>query len=211
MTMAQTDEQVIARVREGETALFEIIMRRYNQRLFRAARAILRNDSEAEDAVQQAYLSAYAHLDQFAGEARFSTWLTRIAVNEALRRGRKRERLAEVDLGEQGAVMTTPEDQTAAHELTGLLEAAIDHLPDTYRVVIMLREVQELSTAETAECLAVSEEAVKVRLHRAKLLLRERMAERLEAKAPHAFPFLGARCDRMVATVMAAIAQRRIA
>jgi RNA polymerase sigma-70 factor, ECF subfamily len=211
MSMAPTDEQVIERVREGETALFEVIMRRHNQRLFRTARAILRNDSEAEDAVQQAYLSAYSHLDQFAGDARFSTWLTRIAVNEALRRGRKRDRLAEVDLGEEGVVMSTPEDQTARHELTGLLEAAIDHLPETYRVVIMLREVQELSTAETAECLSLSEEAVKVRLHRAKLLLRESMAERMEAKAPDAFSFLGARCDRMVAMVMAAIAQRRTA
>jgi RNA polymerase sigma-70 factor (ECF subfamily) len=210
-TRALSDEQVVERVRRGETALFEILLRRHNQRLFRVARGVLRNDAEAEDAVQQAYLSAYAHLDQFAGEARFSTWLTRIALNEAFARSRRRDRLAEVDLAGEGEQMLTdpradggsPEDQTSARELTGLLESAIDELPEIYRIVVMLREVQELSTAETAACLELSEEAVKVRLHRAKLLLRESMATRMEAKAPEAFAFLGARCDRMVAIVLA--------
>jgi RNA polymerase sigma-70 factor (ECF subfamily) len=206
------DEDVVERVRAGETALFEIVMRRHNQRLFRVARAVLRDDAEAEDAVQQAYLSAYTHLDQFAGQARFSTWLTRIALNEALARRGKRLRLAEVDLLEAPEEMSvtmiktspkSPEDQASTRELTGLLEAAVDELPEIYRVVFMMREVQELSTAETAACLELTEEAVKVRLHRAKGLLRETLFARLDARAPDTFSFLGARCDRIVASVLA--------
>lgn len=209
---ALSDEDVVARVLAGETALFEIIMRRHNQRLFRTARGILKSDAEAEDALQQAYLSAYAHLGQFAGEAKLSTWLTRIVLNEAMLRSRRRIRLAEVDIaGEGEETMSSsgrgdsPEDQTAHRELTGLLEAAIDELPEIYRIVVMLREVQELSTAETAACLDLTEDAVKVRLHRAKTLLRETMAARMEAKAPEAFAFMGARCDRIVAGVLAAL------
>jgi RNA polymerase sigma-70 factor (ECF subfamily) len=207
-----SDEEVVARVRAGETALFEIIMRRHNQRLFRTARGILKTDAEAEDALQQAYLSAYAHLGQFAGEARFTTWLTRIVLNEAMARSRRHNRRAEVDIAEEGEETMSssgrggsPEDQTANRELTGLLEAAIDDLPEIYRIVVMMREVQELSTAETATCLDLTEDAVKVRLHRAKTLLRGRMTARIEAKAPEAFAFLGARCDRIVAGVLGAL------
>jgi RNA polymerase sigma-70 factor (ECF subfamily) len=214
---ALTDEDVVGRVRAGETALFEIVMRRHNQRLFRVARAVLRDDAEAEDAVQQAYLSAYSHLDQFAGQARFSTWLTRITLNESLARRKKRIHLAEVEMGdtltdtfeETSAAMSksksnpNPEDQASMRELTGLLEAAVDELPEIYRVVFMMREVQELSTAETAACLELTEEAVKVRLHRAKGFLRETLFARLDARAPETFSFLGARCDRIVANVLA--------
>ena len=212
---ALTDEDVVGRVRAGETALFEIVMRRHNQRLFRVARAVLRDDAEAEDAVQQAYLSAYSHLDQFAGQARFSTWLTRITLNESLARRKKRIHLAEVEMGdtltdtleETSAAMSksksnpNPEDQASMRELTGLLEAAVDELPEIYRVVFMMREVQELSTAETAACLELTEEAV--RLHRAKGFLRETLFARLDARAPETFSFLGARCDRIVANVLA--------
>ncbi|MDB4971162.1 MAG: polymerase, sigma-24 subunit, subfamily [Myxococcales bacterium] len=205
------DQEVVTRVLAGENALFEILMRRYNQRLFRTVRSILRSDAEAEDAVQQAYISAYTKLAQFAGAALFSTWLTRIAVHEALARTRRRNRLAEVDLEELEAMKPivsperSPEEQLSGREDAAQLEAVIDALPEGYRVVFMLREVQQLSVAETAECLELSEENVKVRLHRAKAMLRDALYARLESAAPRSYPFLGARCDRMVAAVMVAI------
>jgi RNA polymerase sigma-70 factor (ECF subfamily) len=210
---ALSDVEIVTRVQRGETALYELIMRRYNARLFRAARAILRNDAEAEDAVQQAYISAYEHLGQFHGEARFSTWLTRIGVHAALARRRTIGRRAEVGLApETEEIMSgrnsgadSPEGAVAARQLGGLIEAAVDGLPDLYRVVFVLREVQQLSTAEAAECLEVSEEVVKVRLHRGKLLLRAAMAARVDELLPDAFAFLGPRCDRIVARVMTAL------
>jgi RNA polymerase sigma-70 factor, ECF subfamily len=214
---ALSDEDVVTRVRGGDTAVFEILMRRYNQRLFRAARAILRDDADAEDAVQQAYLAAYAHLDQFAGAARFSTWLTRIAVREALGKLRSRKRRGEVEFdrdAEETMTMKdepddTPERHAARRELLGILESAVDALPEIYRVVFMLREVELMSTAETAEVLELSEEAVKVRLHRARGMLRQGLFERVDESLPRSFPFLGARCDRIVAAVMARLPPRR--
>ena len=209
------DEEVVARVRAGDTAVFEILMRRYNQRLFRAARAILRDDADAEDAVQQAYLAAYAHLDQFAGTARFSTWLTRIAIREALGKLRTRKRRGEVELdGAEETMMKdqpddSPEQYAARRELTGILEGAVDALPEIYRVVFMLREVEQLSTSEAAEVLELSEEAVKVRLHRARAMLRDGLFERVDQSLGQTFPFLGARCDRIVAAVMARLPPRR--
>ncbi|HKA92129.1 MAG TPA: RNA polymerase sigma factor [Haliangiales bacterium] len=202
------DEEVVRRVCAGETALFEILMRRYNARLFRVARAVLRNDSEAEDVVQQAYLSAYANMSQFAGRASFATWLTRIALNEAVSRSRRRVRLGEVETAVPdlpARAQPTPEDDASRHELGGLVEAAIDDLPDIYRVVLVMRAVQELDTAETAECLGLTEEAVKVRLHRARALLRESLVQRVDSAILDAFPFGGARCDRIVAGVLAEI------
>jgi RNA polymerase sigma-70 factor, ECF subfamily len=216
---ALSDSDVVALVRTGDTALFEILMRRYNQRLFRVTRAILRDDTESEDAVQQAFVSAYLHLEQFAGAARFSTWLTRIALNEALARVRQRNRRAEVDLPDGGDAMdamrldatradgNSPEERAAQRELTSLLERAIDALPDMYRVPIMMREVQQLDVAEIAECLELTEEAVKMRVHRGKSMLRETLAAQVDAAAPVAFAFLGARCDRIVAGVFARLAQ----
>src|SRR5579859_5187032 len=176
------DEEVVARVLQGEKAWFEVLLRRHNQRLFRVARAIVKSDAEAEDVAQQAWLSAYAHLAQFESAARFSTWLTRIAVNEALGRVQKGARRAEVELEE---VMTTrtPEVEVAGREEARLLEAAVDELPEAYRLVFMLREVQELSVAETAESLGISEENVKVRLHRARAALREGLIARVESAA----------------------------
>lgn len=216
-----SDEEIVALVRAGDTARFETIMRRHNQRLFRVTRAILRNDADAEDAMQQAYLSAYAHLDQFSGDAKFATWLTRIAMNEAYTRARRRARLGEVDIAEEGgegaAAMSSvdetrsPEDHASGQQLAELLEASIDELPELYRIVIVMREVQDLSTAETAACLELTEEAVRVRLHRGKKLLRESMGSRMQSDAPAAFAFLGPRCDRVVAAVMARLspAERR--
>jgi RNA polymerase sigma-70 factor (ECF subfamily) len=213
---ALADDDVVARVRAGDTPLFEILMRRYNQRLFRAARAILRDDDDAQDAVQQAYIQAYLHLDQFAGAARFSTWLTRIAIREALGRRRKKQRLAEVALDDTEEAMSddlpdasSPEEHAERRELSGLIESAVDGLPEIYRVVFMMREVEQLSTRETADVLELSEEAVKVRLHRARGLLREALFSRLDRQLGRAFPFLGARCDRIVAAVLAQLPPRR--
>ena len=153
-----TDEEIVERVKAGDTALYEIIMRRYNQRLYRVTRAILRDDAEAEDVIQDAYVRAYQHLDQFAGCAPFSAWLTRIAVHEALRRLRLRDRnqqLEDTEHDEDGSMSVVetsldPEQRASIAELGQLLEEAVLGLPDQYRTVIMLRDVEELSTAETA-------------------------------------------------------------
>ena len=204
------DEEVVRRVRAGERALFELLMRRYNQRVYRAVRSLLRDEGEAEDAMQQAWLAAYSHLDQFAGASAFSTWLTRIALNEALARVRQRARVEVVaNVPEEGAAgmrsVVDPEKRTADRELAHLVEEAVDGLPEMYRTVFVLRELEGLSTAEAASCLGISEELVKVRLHRARLALRDALFERAGASAASAFSFLGPRCDGMVAAVMEVI------
>jgi RNA polymerase sigma-70 factor, ECF subfamily len=207
-----SDEEVVARVLAGETALFEIIMRRYNQRLYRVAQSILRNDAEAEDVMQDAYVRAYQHLDQFAGRAKFSTWLTRIAVHEALARAHRSNRFQELDSEPYGGYMNSlssnspnPEQQASDHELVTLLQSAALALPPNYRSVLILRDIEEMSTSDTAEALELTEENVKVRLHRARALLRRELFARAGAHRHQAFPFLGARCDRMVEAVMARI------
>ncbi|HKU23111.1 MAG TPA: RNA polymerase sigma factor [Terriglobales bacterium] len=208
-----SDEEVVARVLGGETALFEIIMRRYNQRLYRVARSILRNDAEAEDVMQDAYVRAYQHLDQFAGRAKFATWLTRIAVHEALARVRRRSRMQELDAEPYGGNMDPlsaktpdPEQQASDRELLVLLQSAVLALPANYRSVLVLRDIEEMSTADTAEALELSEENVKVRLHRARALLRRELFARAGAQRGNAFSFMGARCDRMVEAVMRRLA-----
>jgi RNA polymerase sigma-70 factor, ECF subfamily len=205
-----TDEEVVDRVRSGETALYEIIMRRYNQRLYRVARSILRDDSEAEDVMQDAYVRAYEHLDQFARRAPFSTWLTRIAVHEALARLRQRNRTQQISDGEhEGEIVMSlaepsldPEQKASKAELGHLLEEALLALPENFRSVIMLRDVEELSTLETAEALEITEENVKIRLHRGRALARAWLFQRVGASAKDAFPFMGARCDRVVQKVL---------
>ena len=208
-----TDEEVVARVLSGETALFEIIMRRYNQRLYRVAHSILRNDAEAEDVMQDAYVRAYQHLDQFEGRAKFSTWLTRIAVHEALARAQRRSRVQELDAEPHGGYMNPlisstpdPEQQASDHEMVALLQSAVLALPDNYRSVLMLRDIEEMSTSDTAEALELTEENVKVRLHRARALLRRELFARAGTQRGNTFPFMGARCDRMVQIVMSRIA-----
>jgi RNA polymerase sigma-70 factor (ECF subfamily) len=207
---ALSDEEVVRRVGRGETALFEILMRRYNQRLFRVARAIMRDDAEAEDVLQQAYVNAYTHLQQFAGQARFATWLTRITTYEAFARLRRRGRHKETHMGEGEDAMEgfpapqpDPEQQAFAGELRHALEASLDALPETYRTVFVLRDVEGLSTAEAADCLEVSEDVVKTRLHRARALLREDLFERAGLSARSVFSFQGDRCDRIVGAVLA--------
>jgi RNA polymerase sigma-70 factor (ECF subfamily) len=205
-----TDEEVVERVKAGETALFEVIMRRYNQRLYRVTRSILGNDGEAEDVTQDAYVRSYMHLDQFDGRAKFSTWLTKIGVHEALARLRHRRRLVEIDAASESmedrmkleSRAPSPEQEVLTHTMKIVLEAAIDRLPETYRSVFMLREVEGMSTAETAECLDLSEESVKVRLHRARSMMRKDIYAQTGAATVAAFQFMGARCDRMVSAVL---------
>jgi RNA polymerase sigma-70 factor (ECF subfamily) len=210
-----TDEEVIERVKAGDTALYEIIMRRYNQRLYRVARAILRDDSEAEDVLQDAYVRAYQHLDQFAGRAPFSSWLTRIAVHEALRRLRWRNRNQQLEDAEHdekssmNVIETSldPEQSASIGELGHLLEEALLNLPDQYRTVIMMRDVEEMNTSETAEALDLSEENVKVRLHRGRAMMREELFARIGQSGKDAFPFMGSRCDRVVHRVFARLTE----
>jgi len=200
------DDEVIARVLAGETALFEVIMRRYNQRLYRAARAILHDEAEAEDVMQAAYVHAFEHLRQFSGRALFSTWLTRIAINEALGRLRGARRFDEPE--DQGDGMdrfasTSPDPERAAatSEVRQLLETLVDGLPQPSRTVFLLRDVEGMSTAETSEALGISEENVKVRLHRARAALRNGLASYAIRESQSVFSFHAVRCDRVVENV----------
>lgn len=208
-----TDAAIVRQVLAGQTAMFELLMRRYNERVYRAARAIVRDEEEAEDVMQQAYLNAFAHLAQFHGDARFSTWLTRIAINEALARVRRRGRYEtledEVADGEDFTMRTAspdPERQAFTGELRGLLEWAIDTLPDGLREVFVFREVEGLNTAETADVLGLSEDAIKTRLSRGRAALRRVLVERTGAVAADAFRFERPRCDRVVSRVLSRIA-----
>lgn len=206
-----SDEEIVERVRAGETALFEVLMRRHNTRVYRAIRSVIRDEAEVEDLMQQAYLQAYEHLGRFEGAARFSTWLLRIAVNEALMRVRKSTRLSVVPdppVDQEGGMpATSPEERAHDRQIAALLESAIDGLPDLYRTAFMLREIEGLSTAEAAEVLEVSEEVVKTRLHRARRLVRESLLARAGAAAKETFAFYAPRCDRVVAAVLARISR----
>jgi RNA polymerase sigma-70 factor (ECF subfamily) len=202
-----TDEELVQRILAGDVVLYEIIMRRYNQRLYRVARAVLRNDAEAEDVAEDTYVRAYEHLDQFAGRASFSTWLTRIAIHEAYARKRRSARMESIEEREDGTVMEfpalgpTPEQQAANSELGNLLEKAILSLPEPYRVVLMLRDVEQMSTSETATALELTEENVKVRLHRARRLVREHLYASAGSMKEKAFAIMGPRCDGIVRRV----------
>jgi RNA polymerase sigma-70 factor, ECF subfamily len=207
---AWSDEQVVSRVLAGETALYELLMRRYNQRLYRVARAILHDDAEAEDVMQDAYVRAYQHLSSFEGRAKFSTWLTRIAVHEALARFRRRSRYQSLDNSEEsnGGIMGSlasdgrdPEEATYDRELGAVLEKAIEKLPEDYRLVFMLRDVEGMSTDETAESLNLTPENVKVRLHRARASMRRELLARAGATTAESFQFHASRCDRVVKNV----------
>ena len=204
-----SDEEVVRRVVAGDAAMFEILMRRHNQRIYRAVRAVMRSDDEVEDVMQQAYINAYEHLGQFAGNAQFSTWLTRIAVNEALRRRKRAHTIGEGDDSVTISLVEDegpgPEEQASTAELRGLLEREVAALPESYRLVIMLRDVEGLSTAETATTLGVSEDVVKTRLHRGRTMLRDKLYQRAGVTLQTLFTFGNARCDRVVAFVMASI------
>jgi len=208
---ALPDAEIVKRVCAGERGLFEVLMRRYNQRVYRAARAIVKDEAEAEDVMQQAYVNAFMHLGQFEARSRFSTWLTQIVVNEALAR-RQKLRAAQIltERLEDGngppveslrSSQPDPERQAYAGELQRALEEAVDSLPETYRTVFMLRDIEGMSTAETGEGLGLGDEAVKTRLHRARAMVRRSVAARIGATAPAAFQFPATRCDRVVAAV----------
>jgi RNA polymerase sigma-70 factor (ECF subfamily) len=199
-----SDEVLVNRILSGEKLLFAAVMRRYNQRLFRAVRAIVREDDEAEDVVQHAYVTAYDNLARYRGGARFGAWLTRIAINEAhgrLRKNKSRQRLTLLDGGDRmDGASSDPENAAYRRELAAVLEGHIDGLAEHLRVVFVLRDVEELDTRETAAALNTSEEAVRVRLHRARQQLQQRLAEAM-VSAPETFRFGGERCNRTVATV----------
>jgi len=204
-TGVMSDEEVVQRVRDGQTSLFEIIMRRYNQRLFRVTRSILKDDSEAEEVTQEAYVRAYEHLGQFQARSKFSTWLTKIAVYEALARVRSRRRTSQSDEYPEHLMESkqrSPEEQTYDSEMRSLLEGAVDSLPDEYRSILMMRDIEGMSTSDAAECLNITEENAKVRLFRARAMMRRQLVERAGMASSTAFQFLGARCDRLVQRVL---------
>ena len=207
-----TDADIVARVQAGEHGLYEVLMRRHNQRLYRAARAIVHDEAEVEDVLQQTYMNAFSHLHQFEARAQFSTWLTRILINEASHRRRKRQRspASAEPVQSSGADVLdgtpasdpNPEQRAYAGELRRLLEGAVDALPESYRLVFMLREIDGLSTAETADALDLGHEAVKTRLHRGRAMLRRLVRARVGATVDDLFPFHAPRCDRVVSAVL---------
>src|SRR5579872_93554 len=206
-----SDEEVVVQVLEGNTALFEVLMRRHNQLVYRAARAILREDAEAEDVMQDAYVRAYQNLRQFAGRSQFSTWITRIAVNEAFKRRLRGNRYEEPRpmSDEQETTMDrfespipNPEQHVSTSETRRLLEQAIEGLPDLYRSVFVLRDVQDMDTESTAIALEISADTVKTRLHRARALLRKHLYMKIGACGSEAFSFHATRCDRVVRNVL---------
>ena len=211
------DSQVVQRVLDGEVGLFEILMRRHNQLVYRVARSILGDADEAEDVMQDAYVRAYHNLGQFEGRAAFSTWLTRIAVHEARARCRRRSRLVALPSDTEPPPRNLapdlisrrpgPDQEAHGRELRDLLAAALETLPENHRVVFVLREVEGLSTAETSEGLGISQENVRVRLHRARALLRRELELRLGKGAHQLYSFHLRRCDNVVHGVLARIGE----
>lgn len=216
-----SDADIAGRIAAGDDNAFHDLMRRHNQKLFRTARSILKDDAEAEDAVQESYLLAYHAMPGFRGEAKLSTWLTRIVVNESIGRARKQKRSAEVirlghddpleggdgDIAQNTAdardeSVSQPEVAAQRQELRKLLEAKIDALPDAFRAVFMMRAVEEMSAEETAAALGIPDATVRTRFFRAKSLLRESLAREIDFAMEDAFSFDGARCDRIVHNVM---------
>lgn len=211
------DAEIARRIATGDQDAFRLLMRRHNQTLYRTARSILKDDAEAEDAVQEAYLRAYRAMGGFRGEAKLSTWLVRIVANEALARLRKRSRGAEVirldndaqadsEAAEENVEQTMPEQPEAGAlraETRRLLERRIDALPDAFRAVFVLRALEEMSVEETAVALELPQATVRTRFFRARGLLREALAREIDGALDEAFSFAGARCDRIVAGVLA--------
>ena len=218
---ALDDAALVALARSGRREAFRQVMQRCNRRLFRVARSVVHDDAEAEDVVQEAYVAAFEHLGDFRGEASLATWLTRIVLNEA--NGRLRARKPTVEIGhvealqrEGGRVIEFPsrfgsEDpaaRAARSEIRDMLEKAIDALPESFRLVFVMRELEECSVEDTAASLGLKPETVKTRLHRARRLLRAELNDALASTMTDAFPFLGARCDRMTDAVLARISGR---
>jgi RNA polymerase sigma-70 factor (ECF subfamily) len=214
---ALPDQDLVARVVAGHGEAFRAIIQRYNRRLYRVARGIVRDDGEAEDVLQEAYVRAFAALPRFRAESTLSTWLTRIVMNEAIGRLRLRRREGEFEAAAENGdlrvimfpgVTASPDPETAAAraQVRRLLEQAIDDLPEAFRLVLLMRDIEDLTTEETATSLAIRPETVKTRLHRARRLLREALDEKLSAALKDTFPFDGARCTRIADAVMARVA-----
>ncbi len=215
---ALDDAALVACVLAGERDAFRQIMQRCNQRMFRVVRGVIRNEAEAEDVVQEAYVHGYEKLASFRGEASLATWLTRIALNEAygrLRRRRDSVDIDDIDLSASVAAQLIafpghvlgddPAEEAARTQMRRLLEQAVDALPEAFRLVYLLRDVEGCSVEETALALELRPETVKTRLHRARRQLRDALANRLSMAQGEAFSFMGARCVRMTETVMARI------
>ena len=213
------EAELVRRAQAGEGDAFRVIMQRGNQRLFRVARGVVRDDGEAEDVLQEAYVRAFAAIGGFRGEAGVMTWLTRIVLNEA--RGRLRRRRPMVGLERIEAAqmdgaevipfpnafgIASPEADAARAQIRGLIEQAVDDLPEAFRIVFIMRDIEECSIEETAANLDLKPETVKTRLHRARRLLREALDARLASTMVEAFPFLGARCGRITEAVLARLA-----
>ena len=198
------DAEIVAQVLAGDAALFELVMRRYNRMLFRLARSIVRDDDEARDVVQAAYVSAYYHLSQFRGPHGFRSWLARIAINEAYARTRRAAPVLDPDqiLTLPALDAAEPENAMIGNDLLRIVQAAIDRLPEEFRSVFMLRGVEQLSIAETAALLDLKPATVKTRFHRARRLLQEALNRKLDHAARETFRFDGARCDAVVAAVL---------
>lgn len=211
------DEDLVRLARGRDEAAVRAITKRYNRRLFRIARSILRNDAEAEDVVQETYVRAFTGLDMFRGDAAFGTWITRIAMNEALGRLRRRRPMvdweayganrhqAEIIHFPASAAGSDPEQSMAQSEIRAVLEQAIDGLPDAFRAVFVARIVEGMSVEETADLFGLQLQTVKTRLHRARVLLREELDKQLGPALTSSFPFDGPRCDRMTETVVGRI------
>ncbi len=211
------DLALAQRIGRGDQGAFEALMRKYNGKLFRIARAILKDDSDAEDVLQEAYLDAYRHIGEFRGGAELATWLTRIVINQALMRVRKERRRSsilpfrstlshETDRPEAEVPDHQSESPSASAiraETRRMLERRIDELPIAFRTVFVMREVEEMSVEETARCLSISAATVRTRLFRARALLRESLARDIDTATGDVFAFAGARCDRIVSTVLA--------
>jgi RNA polymerase sigma-70 factor, ECF subfamily len=215
-----SDAELVSLARQGVPAAFRAVMERNNRRLYRVARSILKHDADAEDVVQETYLRAFAGLERYAGTAALSTWLTSIAVNEALGRLRRRRSMIDLDeIAESAAdgggpasrvipfplaqpASSDPEHMAARTEIQRLLERAIDDLPDVFRATFVLRFVEQMSVEETAACLGVPEDTVKTRVHRARRLLRQALGAQLASTLVDTFPFAGARCARISDTVL---------
>lgn len=208
------DGELVARIRARDADAFRTVMQRYNQRLYRVARGILRNDGEAEDAVQEAYVRAFSHLADFRGESSLATWLTRIVMNEALGRLRSQRRMvdrsapalnaseAEIIQFPLAAKSDDPERTLAQREILNLVQKITDDLPDVYRIVFMTRVIEGMSVEDTAELLGIPPETVKTRLHRARRLVREQLDKQIGPVMMDAFPFAGRRCERLTAAVL---------
>jgi len=224
MTAKSTEEYSLAqRVAMGDARAFEAMMRCYNQRLYRAARSILKDGDEAQEAVQEAYWKAYRAMGQFRADASLSTWLTRIVINEALmrlRHARRRDNVIQLGIDLDVArsqnvihagidVSENPDQLAWRSELRRLIEHQVDRLPKPYLIVFVLRAVEDMSSVDVAEVLDIPEATVRTRYFRARALLRDALGREIEACGREVFSFAGQRCDQIVTTVLARIATRR--